>query len=281
LNLLTNATPARAPQERRPRAAAIVPAYNEAGRIGAVIERIAQARRVDEIIVVTDGCTDGTADEARATAEKLQAFFAENVERGEGCRELRLFELKHNIGKGGALTYGALRTEADVLVFLDADLIGLQSSQVDELLAPMQEGEPHQRAAMTLGLFGAVRGGIFGWWLGFCHRQMAFLTGQRAIRREVFLAVPDLTNSRFGVETAITRYVKYVWKLNVAVAWLHGVTHPVKEEKIGVWHGFRHRMNMYGEIAAYLALDSFRNRASARHREQALQMRERFSNNRS
>jgi glycosyltransferase involved in cell wall biosynthesis len=255
-----------------------VPAYNEAGRIGAVIESIAHAQRVDEIIVVTDGCSDGTAAEVRATAQNLQAFLDENKARGAGCCEIRLFELKHNIGKGGAMTYGALRTEADVLVFLDADLIGLQSSQVDELLAPMQEGEPHQRAAMTLGLFGAVRGGAFGWWLGFCHRQMAFLTGQRAIRREVFLAVPGLTNSRFGVETAITRYVKYVWKLNVAVAWLHGVTHPVKEEKIGVWRGFRHRMNMYGEIAAYLVLDTVRNQASARHREQALQMRERFSN---
>ena len=218
-----------------------------------------------------------TADEVREAVTKLNAFFAENAERGEGCRELRLFELKHNIGKGGAMTYGALRTEAEVLVFLDADLIGLQSSQVDELLAPMLGGEPHERADMTLGLFGAVRGGIFGWWLGFCHRQMAALTGQRAIRREVFLAVPGLTSSRFGVETAITRYVKYVWKLNVGVAWLHGVTHPVKEEKIGILRGFRVRMNMYGEILAYVAVDTVRNYASAQRREQALQMRERFS----
>ena len=262
----------------RPLAAAIVPAYNEAGRIGAVLEAIAQAGRVDEIIVVTDGCSDNTAAEVREAAEKLQPLFAENAARGAGCRALRLFELAHNIGKGGAMTYGALRTEADVLVFLDADLIGLQSSQVDELLAPMLDGEPSERADMTLGLFGAVRGGLFGWWLGFCHRQMASLTGQRAIRRDVFLAVPDLTNSRFGVETAITRYVKYTWKLKVEVAWLHGVTHPVKEEKIGLWRGFRHRMNMYGEIAAYVALDTLRNQASARHREQALQMRERFGN---
>ena len=258
--------------------AAVIPAYNESGRISAVLEAVAQAKHIQEIIVVTDGCSDNTANEARAVMERLASTFAENAARGIGCRELRVFELKHNIGKGGAMTYGALRTEADVLLFLDADLIGLETQQVDDLLAPMLCEEPSQRADMALGLFGAVRGGIFGWWLGVCHRQMAALTGQRAIRREVFLAVPGLTNSRFGIETAITRYVKYVWMLKVSNVPLHGVTHPVKEEKIGVWKGFRHRLNMYGEIVTYLALDIVRNQASAQRREQASQMRERFSN---
>ncbi len=257
--------------------AAVIPAYNEAGRISAVLEAVAQAQHVQEIIVVTDGCSDNTANEARAVVERLAATFAKNAARGIGCRELRVFELKHNIGKGGAMTYGALRTEAEVLLFLDADLIGLETHQVDDLLAPMLHDESPERADMALGLFGAVRGGIFGWWLGVCHRQVAALTGQRAIRREVFLAVPGLTNSRFGIETAITRYVKYVWKLKVSHVPLHGVTHPVKEEKIGVLKGFRHRINMYGEILAYLALDIVRNQASSQHREQATQMRERFS----
>lgn len=281
MNTLSATTLPHSALEKKLRTAAVVPAYNEAGRIGSVLEAIAAARLVNEIVVVTDGCSDNTAQEVREVAAKLQASFTQNAESGEGCCELRLFELKHNIGKGGAMTYGALRTEAEVLVFLDADLIGLRSSQVDDLLTPMLHDDPSQRADMTLGLFGAVRGGIFGWWLGFCHRQIAMLTGQRAIRRDVFLAVPGLTNSRFGVETAITRYVKHVWKLKVAVAWLHNVTHPVKEEKIGIWRGFRLRMNMYGEIAAYLAVDTVRNSASAQRREQATQMRERFGNHRS
>ena len=256
--------------------AAVIPAYNEAGRISAVLEAVAKAQTVQEIIVVTDGCSDSTADEARAVAENLAAIFAENIARGAGCQQLRVFELKHNIGKGGAMTYGALRTEAEVLLFLDADLIGLETQQVDDLLAPMLRDEPPERAVMALGLFGAVRGGIFGWWLGVCHRQMAALTGQRALRREVFLAVPGLTNSRFGIETAITRYVKYVWKLKVDNVPLHGVTHPVKEEKIGILKGFQHRINMYVEILVYLALDIVRNQASSQRREQATQMRKRF-----
>ena len=257
-----------------PRCAAIIPAYNEAGRITNVLKSIAAARYVDELIVVTDGCDDTTADEAHGFA----AWFAQNAPQDRLPRpEIRIFELKQNIGKGGAMTHGAMLTDAEVLLFLDADLIGLQTSQVDAMLEPMCHPDPARRADMTLGLFGAARGGLMGWWLSFCHRKIAAITGQRAIRRDVFLAVPDLTRSRFGVETAITRYVRHAWKLRVAEVPLHGVTHPIKEEKIGVFRGVRYRLAMYSEIVAYIAVDNVRNRASARHREQTLQMRERFS----
>jgi len=260
--------------------AVIVPAYNEAGRITNVLKAIAASRLVDEIIVVTDGCDDSTPDEARGFAARLAS--GEMRPDHDGAKSdpvpLRVFELEHNIGKGGAMTYGAHRTEADVLLFLDADLIGLQVQQVDAMLEPMLHPDPEQRADMALGLFEGARGGALGWWLGVCHRKVAAITGQRAIRRDVFLAVPGLTRSRFGVETAITRYVRHSWKLRVCNVPLGGVTHPLKEEKIGVWRGFRHRTAMYGEIAAYIVFDGLRNNASMRHRQQTLQMRERFGN---
>src|SRR5690606_23678538 len=197
----------------------VIPAYNEAGRVGDVLRAVAACRFVDEIIVVTDGCTDSTAEEARGVAARVQELFGREL-------PFRVFELKQNIGKGGAMTYGAHRTDAEVLLFLDADLIGLKSEQVDALLAPMLSEDAEERADMTLGLFGAPRGGVFGWWLGFCHRNVAAITGQRAIRRDVFLAIPNLTRSRFGVEIAITRYV-HAWKLRVAGVPLHDVTHPI------------------------------------------------------
>ena len=247
-----------------------MPAYNEAGRITTVLRAASAAQLVDEIVVVTDGCQDTTAHEARG--------FAALIEKGavKGARRIpvRVIELEDNIGKGGAMTHGALRTEADVLLFLDADLIGLQPSQVDDLLRPCLEG-PH-RADMTLGLFGAVRGGLVGWWMGWCHRRIAAITGQRAIRRDVYLAVPGLTHSRFGVETAITRYVKHAWKLKVENVYIHSVTHPMKEEKIGVWRGARHRMAMYWEIVTYIMWDGVRQKTSARRRAECVAMRQRF-----
>jgi hypothetical protein len=248
------------------RTAVILPAFNEAGRIGDVLRAVSAAALVDEIIVVCDGCTDKTAEEAHQAINNL-----------DETQKLpfTLYDLEKNIGKGGAMAYGAHRTDADILLFLDADLIGLQHSHVEALLEPMlRSSEP---AVMTLGLFGTPRGGAFGWWLGICHRVAASLTGQRAIRRDVFFSIPELTCSRFGVEVAITHYVQSVWKLRVEQVRIDGVTHPIKEEKIGVLRGFRHRLNMYGEIAKYLATDNIRNRASAQRRDQNLQIRERLS----
>jgi glycosyltransferase involved in cell wall biosynthesis len=258
--------------------AAIIPAYNEAGRITNVLKMVAAARLVDEIIVVTDGCHDSTADEARGFSARLERGEVRD-EKGRRCEvPLRVLELEHNIGKGGAMTYGAHRTEAEVLLFLDADLIGLETEHVDALLEPVLRRNPEDRADMTLGLFGGARGGIFGWWMAVCHRKFPAITGQRAIRRDVYLAVPGLTRSRFGVETAITRYVLNVWKLRVENVAMYGVTHPLKEEKIGVLRGFRHRAAMYSEMGAYMFLDSLRHNASSRRRQSTLQMRERFIN---
>ena len=178
-----------------PHVAAIVPAYNEAGRVTDVLETISQAQNVNEIICVTDGCTDNSAEEV--------AKWIAN--RPADATPARLFALEKNLGKGGAMAHGAHRTDAQILLFLDADLIGLQAVQVNDMVAPLLN--PHAHFDMVLGLFGAIRGGALGWWLGWCHRATPSITGQRAIRREVFLAVPGLTRSRFGVEAAITRHV--------------------------------------------------------------------------
>ena len=252
----------------KPRVAAIIPAYNEANRVVAVLEAIAGSHNVGEVLCVTDGCTDDTA-------AHVAAFIATRDEATTpGQTPVRLFELVQNIGKGGAMAHGAHHTDAEVLLFLDADLIGLQSSQVDEMLEPMlRESAP---ADMTLGLFGAVRGGPLGWWLSWCHRATPSITGQRAIRRNLFLSTPGLTRSRFGVEAAITRWVQSDPSLKVDFVYLHSVTHPIKEEKLGLIRGSRNRIRMYRDIGQTLISDVARQQAAIR-REKALRWFERLT----
>ena len=85
------------------RVIALIPAYNEAARVGEVV---AKARRhVDEVVVIDDGSSDGTA----AAAEKA------------GARVLRH---EQNRGKGGAIAtaldyFG--RSDAEFAILLDAD----------------------------------------------------------------------------------------------------------------------------------------------------------------
>lgn len=250
---------------KRSRVAAVVPAFNERERVVAVLDSVSKASRVDEVLVVTDGCTDDTAQQIRNWLQN----------RPGDAVPVQLFELKQNIGKGGAMAYGAHRADADILLFLDADLIGLQPHQVDDLVAPLQRQD--KPADMALGLFGAIRGGLLGWWLSYNHRLYSFMTGQRAIRRDLFLAVPGLTRSRFGVEAAITCFVKSDPDLKVDYVYLHAVTHPIKEEKLGVWRGFRKRTQMYRQVWGTM-LKHHARREMNRQRDKAQKRMERFGN---
>jgi glycosyltransferase involved in cell wall biosynthesis len=205
--------------------AAVVPAYNEEARIGDVLNVLQAAPELDEVVVIDDGSRDGTAAVAR------------------GFNGVRLIELPENQGKGAAMRCGALATTADLLLFLDADLIGLRPDHVSDLLRPVLAGE----AAMTVGVF---RGGRLA--TDISHFLVSYISGQRALHRELFLAIPGLITSRSGVETAITKYVK-ARGLPVRNVAMYGVTHPMKEEKLGPLPGFKARLRMYWEIGKSLA----------------------------
>ena len=103
----TAASSSVVPSISRPQTAAVIPAFNEAGRITSVLKVIAQAALVDEIIVVTDGCHDSTADEARGFMARLARGEVQREDKSMCRTQMRVFELEENIGKGGAMTYGA------------------------------------------------------------------------------------------------------------------------------------------------------------------------------
>jgi len=64
------------------RVAVVVPAYNEAGKIGAVVRKVPR-RHAACVIVVDDASTDGTADEARASG--ADQVLVHGVNRGVGA----------------------------------------------------------------------------------------------------------------------------------------------------------------------------------------------------
>ena len=202
---------------------AIIPAYNEEHRIAAVLTAVTAAAAVGGIIVVNDGSTDGTAAAA-------QAFPGVEV-----------ITLASNQGKGGAMRAGAMHAETDVLLFFDADLIGLTPSHVQDLLAPVCSGD----AAMAMGIF---RGGRL--WTDMAQFFAPAITGQRAIRRDVFLQIPNLESVGYGIELAINEYVHRQGLIRRDVT-LRGVTHPMKEEKLGWVRGAASRMRMYRQMLKF------------------------------
>lgn len=100
----------------------VIPAYREAGRIGATVTRVCaylDAQPYDwEVLVVIDGDSGGAAAEARAAAA--------------GRANVRVLTNEVNRGKGYSVRRGFADATGDRLAFIDADL-----SLPVEGLAPM------------------------------------------------------------------------------------------------------------------------------------------------
>ena len=107
----------------------IVPAYNEEGNIPILMERIAQVFQghgiVGEVILVDDGSTDGTAQEAARCAQEYTF--------------LRVLTHRRNRGLTAALQTAVQAASGDVIVFLPADL-QFSPEEIPRLLAPIHEG---------------------------------------------------------------------------------------------------------------------------------------------
>ena len=204
---------------------AIIPAFNEEERIGTVLEAVKKSKLVDEIIVVDDGSDDRTAE----VAMKMGVSVIVNDK---------------NLGKGGALCRGLKNSQSDVILFLDADLCGLKPEDVDHLLQPVISGDWD----MTIGIFANGRLAT-----DLAQKVAPFLSGQRAIKRKILMDISGLEISRYGVEVALTRYVKKE-KIRIKEIHLEDVSHVMKEEKLGIIRGFAERLKMYRDIVKVMSI---------------------------
>lgn len=100
------------------RVAACIPARNEATTIAAILDVVVRLRDlgvIDDVVVVDDASCDGTSVVARS-------------------RDARVVPSTGGPGKGQALTAAVANTDADALVFLDADVTNFSSHFVTDLL---------------------------------------------------------------------------------------------------------------------------------------------------
>lgn len=204
---------------------AIIPAFNEEHNIGVVLDTLTVSPLISEIVVVSDGSEDHTVSVSSAF---------------EG---VRVIELLDNRGKGGAVKAGLENSCGDVILILDADLIGLKEEHISVLLQPVTSG----RTKMTTGLFEKGRPVT-----DLAQKVAPFLSGQRALKRELLENISDMDLSRFGIEVALQRYVEE-HAIEHELVQLPLLSHVMKEEKLGFWKGISARAKMYWEIIRYVA----------------------------
>ena len=103
----------------KPYLSVIIPAYNEEKRIAATIfdvgRYLSQQNYSYEIIVVSDGSTDGTVEIVESLKSQIE--------------NLKLIDNQQNHGKGYVVKQGMLEAKGDYRLFMDAD----NSTTIDHL----------------------------------------------------------------------------------------------------------------------------------------------------
>jgi glycosyltransferase involved in cell wall biosynthesis len=142
-------SPIRTRNAPLPAISIILPVHNEASQLG---ERIDELLRLHypserlELVIVSDGSTDGTVGIAEAYARR--------------DHRVRVVVLGERQGKGGAINAGLATASHDIVVFIDAG-ISLETHSVEALVRPFADprvgsvsGEDHIAGGGGEGLYG-------------------------------------------------------------------------------------------------------------------------------
>ena len=218
--------------------AIIIPAKDEEHRIARVLLAALESKLANEIIVVSDGSRDRTVLVAKKWG-------------------VRVIDLKQNIGKAGAMVEGVKATKAEVVCFVDADLVGLRGEHIDAIIRPVVDN----RCDMCIGIF---RGGKM--WSDMAQKISPYISGQRAMRRELIEGVPNLAEYRMGAETAIKEHARRI-KARILRVPILGVSNFYKEKKLGLVKGTGQRVKMYKEIASAMVKIRKNRRRNKRRRK--------------
>ena len=206
----------------------IIPAWNEAERLPFVLSAVVGHPAVDEVIVVDDGSRDGSAEVA---AQLGAMVLRQGVNRG----------------KAAAVAAGVARARGDLILLLDADLVGLTAMQVMDLLSPVRSG----RADAVISL---RRNAPWIW----RRIGLDYISGERVMRRELLLPLLNRMAGLkgFGLEVFLNR----LWiseRASLAVVRLAAMS-PSKASKQGLMRGvagdIRMLRDILGTVGAVVAL---------------------------
>ncbi|RCW51571.1 glycosyl transferase family 2 [Halanaerobium sp. MA284_MarDTE_T2] len=206
---------------------ALIPAYNEEKQISGVLTTLIKVDYLKEIVVVNDGSKDKTAEIASSFGVKV-------------------ITLQENRGKAAAVMEGIKHLSCEIVVLLDADLIGLKKEHIDQLVEPMLNDD----LDMCVGILENSSS------IAEIAQQITpTLSGQRAVKKHIFYQIENLEESGFGIELALNKYVKnYGRSFQVK---LNNVSHVKKEKKFGFLKGFVKRLKMYLDIIRTFFLNLF------------------------
>lgn len=203
----------------------LIPAHNEAARIGDVLRAVIGHPELDRVLVIDDGSQDHTAEIARAA----------------GAEVIRLAQ---NRGKSAALAKGLSLIETTHVLLIDADLQGLRDVDVSALIRPVVVGE----AKVSISLRGNAP-------LLWRMIGVDYISGERALPMSMLYGCEKKIAGlpRFGFEVFLNnRILGREVPLSI-VAW-PTVSSPMKRQKTGWIAGTLGDAKMIGDILRTVGL---------------------------
>jgi len=175
----------------------IVPAYNEEKKIGGVLKSLINSSLVDEIITINDGSSDNTLSIVRK------------------FKKMKLINLKKNHGKSYAIVKGIEKSIGDIVVFIDADLTGLNDSHLAKLTNPLILGKKE----VVIGYPNDIK----------TDKLFLPLSGERAYwKKNLTPYLSEMSKKGYGLEL----YLNYIFRnKKMQLFPLDGVKTTLKYEK--------------------------------------------------
>jgi dolichol-phosphate mannosyltransferase len=166
----------------------VIPTYNEAATLPAILDRLRAAQPTADVLVVDDGSPDGTARLADARAEADAAVHVLHRESKQGLGAAYVAGFTWGLDRG-----------YDVLVEMDAD--GSHApEQLDRLLAPLDWAD------VTIGSRYVSGGSVLNWPR---HRWLLSRAGNVYTRLAVRLPVSDATAGYRAYRATALRSLDY------------------------------------------------------------------------
>ena len=187
----------------------LVPVYNEAGTVRALLERVRAVPIPKEVIVVDDCSTDGT----RAVLEEFQAATPDTP-----ANRLVLLFHERNQGKGAAVRTAIGRVTGDIALIQDADL-EYDPAEYPRLVQPILDG--HADVVYGSRFVGSPRR-VLMFWHTVANRFLTLLSNMctnlnltdmetcyKVFRADILRHIPIRSN-RFGLEPELTAKVAHL-----------------------------------------------------------------------
>ncbi len=219
---------------------AIVPVYNEATTVKAVVERLQEVPLRVEIVAINDGSSDGTGkvlDELHETGS-IQ----------------KVIHHPKNRGKGAAVRAGIQAATGHVVVIQDGDL-EYDPSEFPVLLEPIRLGKAD--AVYGSRFHGGPRRVLF-FWHAIGNRLLTLLSNMltdlnlsdmetcyKMVRADLLKSLP-LVSNRFGIEVELTARLAQakarIWELPISYSgrtYAEGKKVDWRDGMAAFWHILR------------------------------------------